>query len=51
MTGWIHCPTCGRLMISTAWTCGNYCRWAELVPATEPTRVLAKPKTGALTSS
>lgn len=27
---WIPCPHCGRLMISSAKTCGNYCRWNEI---------------------
>ena len=28
---WAECPTCSRLMHPEAKTCGNYCRWDELV--------------------
>lgn len=27
----VACPDCGRLMHRDALTCGNYCRWDELV--------------------
>ena len=30
-TPFIPCPYCGRLMHPSAKTCGNYCRWSELV--------------------
>jgi len=31
MLAWIKCRFCGRLMHPKAKTCGNYCRWDELV--------------------